>query len=100
MSTNIPPEVKNKIIALCKAIIPDAAIWLYGSRARLDHSPDSDIDLALQAPQPIDYFKIAELKEVLQATNIPYAFDIIDLNAISQGSFKDHVEKEMILWKK
>jgi predicted nucleotidyltransferase len=96
----LAPEVKTKIIKLCKAIIPDAAIWLYGSRARGDYSERSDIDLALDAGHAINYFSIAELKEVLQATNIGHSFDIIDLNSIQDQEFKAAVQKEMVLWQK
>lgn len=96
----LEPQVKEKIIKLCKSIIPEAEIWIYGSRARGDYRERSDIDLALQASQPIDFFAIAELKEVLAAANIPYAFDIIDLNAVQDEKFKSVVKKEMVLWQK
>lgn len=34
IADGLDPEIKAKIIRLCKAVIPDAEIWLYGSRAR------------------------------------------------------------------
>ena len=96
----LSPEVKTKIINLCKAMIPDAAISIYGSRARGDYSERSDIDLVLDAQKPIDYFVIAELKDVLSATNIPQRFDIVDLNSIQDENFKKNIKKEMVLWQK
>lgn len=100
ISDGVKPEVKDKIIKLCKAIIPDAAIWIYGSRARGDYTERSDIDIALEASQPIDFFAIAELKDILAAANIAYRFDIVDLNAIQDIGFKSAIEKERILWQK
>ena len=94
----LAPELKSKIIGLCKTIVPKASIWIYGSRARGDYTDRSDIDLALDAKQPIDFFIIAELKDVLEAANISYRFDVIDLNSISDQKFKDAVKKEMVLW--
>lgn len=91
---------KAKIINLCKSIIPDAAIYVYGSRARGDFKPRSDIDLALQADTPISFFDIAELKDVLAATDMPYKFDVIDLNSIQDMDFKKQLLTEMVLWKK
>ncbi len=99
MNDGLTSDVRDKIINLCKAIIPQACIWLYGSRSRGDYLSNSDIDLALQADQPIGYFKIAELKEVLAATDLSYKFDIIDINSIQDKKFKENIEKEMILWK-
>ncbi len=37
LSYGLTPEAQAKIINICKAIIPDATIWLYGSRARTDY---------------------------------------------------------------
>lgn len=94
----LTPELKAKIIRLCKAIIPHAAIWIYGSRARGDYSERSDIDLALEASQAIDFFTISELKDVLGAANIPYRIDIVDIHSIQDQEFKNAIKKEMILW--
>lgn len=98
ISDGIKLEKKTKIIRLCKAIIPDAQIYLYGSRARGKFSETSDIDLALEAGEPISYYDIAELKDILESSNIGYAFDIIDINSISDPSFKAAITKEMIPW--
>jgi predicted nucleotidyltransferase len=35
-ANGLKKEEQDKIIGLCKAILPDCAIWLYGSRARGD----------------------------------------------------------------
>ncbi len=91
-------EKKIKIVRLCKAIIPEARIYLYGSRARGKFSETSDIDLALEASKPISYYDIAELKDILEASNIGYAFDIVDINSIIDSKFKAAITKEMILW--
>lgn len=93
-------DVRDKIIHLCKAIIPDASIFLYGSRSRGDYAESSDIDLALKANRPISYFEISELKDVLSASNISYTISIIDFASITDEKFKKNIEKEMVLWQK
>jgi len=94
----VDPEIKTKIIRLCKAIIPDAAIWVYGSRARGDFSDRSDIDLALDTGKQIGYLVLGELKDVLEATNIRYRFDIVDLQALPESEFKSVIQREKVLW--
>lgn len=97
----LEPEVKRKLIALCKALFPDASVWLYGSRARGDFSSSSDIDLALESSdgKPISFFEIAELKEIFSAADIPHKIDVVDFNSISDQAFKANVAKTRVLWK-
>lgn len=89
----LDPVVKAKIISLCQAIIPNATVWLYGSRARGDFSKSSDIDLALDAGAPIGYLLIGELKDVLEAANIYHRFDIVDLQALPGNEFKSVIQR-------
>lgn len=44
------PEIVNKIAEAMKAIAPEATTILYGSEARGESRPDSDIDLLVLLP--------------------------------------------------
>lgn len=46
---DLPPEVKE-LVRLCKSEMQAAEVWLFGSRARGDHRPDSDYDLLAVVP--------------------------------------------------
>lgn len=95
----VKPEVKNKIIAVVSALIPEAKIYLYGSRARGTYQPSSDIDLALDAGHRIEpYGRIGELKSVLSELSIIYSVDVIDLHSVSEGMRKS-VDEDKVLWK-
>jgi predicted nucleotidyltransferase len=48
MSAEAAPE--ESVAALLARLPGVARIWLFGSRARGDHQPRSDIDLAIEAP--------------------------------------------------
>lgn len=98
-SDGLTNKDRNKIINLCKAIFPDASVWVYGSRARGDFRENSDIDLALKTDKKLDFFEVAELKDILSATSLPYKFDIVDLNSLSDTEFIEQIEKEKKLWK-
>lgn len=74
-------------------------IILYGSRARGDHRPASDIDLALDAPRwsPTD---LAVVKDRLEeAVPVLLKFDLVLMSAINKKSLMDNILKEgMVLY--
>ena len=88
IADGLKPEIKAKIIRLCKAIIPSAEIWLYGTRARGDFSDIFNIDLALDAGVPIEYILLGELNDILAAANIYHRFDSIVLQSLPVANSK------------
>lgn len=96
--TDIPAEDKNKIINVINSLIPDAKIYLYGSRARGTHSKWSDIDLALESKNTLTTGQIGELNDVMASLSIPYTVNIVDLHAVSP-TIKDSILKDKISWK-
>lgn len=100
LNDGLDDKSRQKIIDLCKAIAPAASIWLYGSRARGDFTDRSDVDIALESKkEPIDFFTIAELKDVIAASDIGYKVDVVDFNSISDRDFKENLSGSRVLWK-
>lgn len=99
MNYGINDEDRLKIIALCKAVLPNCSIWLYGSRARGDFRSNSDIDIALDCKRSIDIMKLFELKEIFNASNILLKIDLVDLCSIEDKIFLASILQERVLWK-
>ena len=95
---NIDKEVQEKIIDLITALVPDAKIYLFGSRARQTNAQWSDIDLALDTGKPLRNSAIDEVKSVLEATNIPYKVDVLDFQSISTN-MQDSIKRDWKIWK-
>ena len=89
---------KRLIIAVISAIMPDAKIILFGSRARNNFTPRSDIDIAIDAGRPIDICLIGEARDMLNASNINLGIDLVDINQVSSAMAND-IKKEGIVWK-
>jgi len=73
-------------------------VWLFGSRARGDASPRSDIDIALLPEEeglPADW--LAGLRELLEESHVPWHVDIVNLSEADQ-ELRRTVEREGILW--
>jgi uncharacterized protein len=82
---------------LTLALIPDAKIILFGSRARGDDSHGSDVDIALDAGRKIEFVAVGEVRDVLEATNIPYKVDVLDFYSVSKD-MQEMISKEGIQW--
>lgn len=94
----IDEKSKKKIISLISALLPDAKIYLFGSRARNTNSQWSDVDIALDAGEVLPQLSVGELNDIMVASNLPYKVDIIDLNAVSD-IMREIINKEKVLWK-
>ena len=78
----------------------NAKIFIFGSRARGENYPASDIDVGI-LPESDDRdirFKISLLREKFENSNIPQKVDVVNLNEVSDD-FKKEIWKEAILWK-
>ena len=75
----------------------DAQLLLYGSRARGDAGPHSDIDLALLPRRSLPPGVLARVREALEDSTIPYRVEIIDLSTVNE-EFRRKVLAEAIPW--
>jgi predicted nucleotidyltransferase len=73
-------------------------VYLFGSRARDTFHKTSDVDLALLSEEPLPIGFIAELKDIIEESIIPYQVDIVDLSQTDE-EFRKKVLKEGKLWK-
>ena len=90
-------KYKSKLTESLQLLFPGAKIYLFGSRARGDNFPASDIDIALDAGSKIDPQKMLAAAAYIDALNIPYEVGLVDFNAVPQA-MRDNILKEGILW--
>jgi uncharacterized protein len=67
--------------------------YLYGSRARGDYSPQSDIDIAIDAPE-MTAQSFAQLWSAIDALPIAFPLDCIWLQALPESPLKVQVERD------
>lgn len=72
-----------------------ARVWLFGSRARGDHKPFSDIDIMVESNVDLRG-PISEIQEILTESSLPFKVDLVQDRdfAISYrpGYLQDRVE--------
>lgn len=98
MYENIRRKSTKKIIAIVSALIPEAKIYLFGSRARGTNSEWADIDIALDAGKLLETRDVYELSCMLQESFIKYDIDVVDLYQVSD-LMRDQILKDKIIWK-
>ncbi len=74
----------EEVIKLLKERLDCEVIILFGSYARGEQRPDSDVDLAIKSPKEISKKEIFELTQELEQL-LKKDIDLIDLNAISDS---------------
>ena len=94
----VKKEYKEKIIKLINKHLPNAKIYLFGSRATNQEQDTSDIDIAIDLGKPAPQHKIALIKLSIDDLNIPLDIDIVDIYKIPE-TFKKDINKEKIIWK-
>lgn len=92
-------KYKDQLLSIILKHVPESQIYLFGSRATNKESPGSDIDLAINAPQPIPHKTIIKILLEIDETTIPLKVDLVDLN-IAQEPLKQNILQEGILWTK
>ena len=98
VNTGINPKDKEKIIALISALVPDAKIILFGSRARGKFLRSSDIDIALDAGKSLPELAVNEITDVLRGTDIMHKIEVLDFYDVSR-EMQDSIKQEGLVWK-
>jgi len=89
---DIPDPVLNRLLSVFRKNAAIAKVYLYGSRARGDNRPNSDIDLALFG----DNVKLSALLDIQEAAGL-YKVDVVNLTNQLDSGFIEEFEKDAVL---
>lgn len=76
--------------------LPRHTVWAFGSRARRDAKPYSDLDLAILGDQPLGLDLTADLAEDFSESDLPYKVDLVDW-ATTSASFRAIIEQDRVV---
>lgn len=74
-----------------KKFLPEAKIFIFGSRAKKTNHKFSDIDIAIQSSE-INSEILAQVKFELEESDLPYKVDIVDYNELDQKILDGKIE--------
>jgi predicted nucleotidyltransferase len=88
-------EVRRIVVEGLRA--QQAAVYLFGSYARRDASPHSDIDVAVESSAPLSAGTLARIRERLEESWVPYRVELVDLTRVGDA-FRKRVLVEGVRW--
>ena len=79
----------------------DAKVWCFGSRARGDHAPFSDLDLMVEPKANVNNGElistIGHIREQLEDSDFPYIVELVQLGEFAH-SYQTNYERDKTLF--
>ena len=88
-------EVRHIVLGRLRGL--DATVFLFGSFASGTARRFSDVDVAIDHTQPLPRGLLAEVREALEESHVPFSVDVVDL-AEAEPRFRERVLAEGIQW--
>ncbi len=82
----------ERIVDILKSNRRISAAILFGSRAKGSYEPGSDIDIAIKGPK-LELGDIIDLKISLDDLSLPFKFDLVNYESISETALIDHIDR-------
>ena len=93
---DIAPDHLGIVAKILNEIVPEAEVFVFGSRAIGPAKAHSDLDLAIREKNgPVDNGDMQKLKMAFEESDLPYRVDVVDLLSVSD-EFRAIVEKQAV----
>lgn len=94
----LPPSIVTKLVRVFETTPNLDRVWIYGSRARSDFLPESDIDLMADAPEMSDG-EWSTLTRRIEDLQLIYRLDFSRWQAAGEAGFRGRVERDRkVFW--
>ncbi|WP_456380795.1 nucleotidyltransferase domain-containing protein [Thiolapillus sp.] len=90
--SGLAPAVIDKINSVFAKYPQIDEVVLYGSRAKGNYRPGSDIDLTIKG-SPLSFALLMEIERKLDELLLPYQIDLSLFNAIDNPELIEHIQR-------
>lgn len=90
---DVAPDHLAEVRRILARVVPGCEVRAFGSRVNGRPGRHADLDLALVAPEKIDWRLIERLKDAFSESDLPFMVDVVDWNEIGE-EFRKLVEKD------
>lgn len=81
----IDPRDWVDVVRILHEQVPNTEVWAFGSRAKRNAKPYSDLDLALITRQPLSLDQLATITDAFATSDLPIRVDLVDWASISRA---------------
>lgn len=92
MIPGLPTEAASQVEAILKSDPRIVSVTIYGSRAKGNYRPGSDVDLCLDAPD-LDFSSLVSLEDRIDDLYLPWKFDITVRQKVTSQHLLDHIDR-------
>lgn len=92
---DITEAQRELILGLLDKHLPNTTAWLYGSRAKGEARPKSDLDMVVFA-EPAQNRRVSDLKEAFEESNLPFRVDVFVWGS-TPARFRERVRAEHVV---
>lgn len=69
------------------------SVILYGSRAKGNFKPGSDIDMTIVAAPSFDFSALTKVNMMFHESSLPYLYDISDFTKLTNPDLIEHIKR-------
>ncbi len=98
MALDIRPKDLQIVQKILGATLPkEAAVWVFGSRAKGKARRASDLDLAINLGRPLTQHESSQLFHAFEESDLPYKVDVVDLCIVNE-SLKNIIYQDKVVF--
>jgi predicted nucleotidyltransferase len=92
MTHGLPPETVTRLQGVFAAFPEIEEAVLYGSRAKGNYKPGSDIDLALKG-EDLTFWDIGKIADAVDDLLLPYELDLLHYDTLEHAKLREHIDR-------
>ncbi len=93
---DIRPDHWEIVRDILKKRVPQYEVWAFGSRAKWNAKPYSDLDLAIITDKPLSLAVSAALADDFSESDLPWKVDVVDWATTSE-SFREIIQRDKVV---
>ena len=93
---DVRPDLWDIVRGILQAHVPQYEVWSFGSRAKWQAKPYSDLDLAVITDQPLSLEVSTALSAAFAESDLPWRVDVVDWATTSE-TFRRIIQRDRVV---